>query len=136
MPFYPDTQTFYAVMDDLFTQVMAQPALLRPLRDGRIMLRMTLTEPAAVLVLDGRANPVRFATAAAAGPADIALRMPADALHAIWLGRERLRDAFSSGRIKLDSSPLRALSMVGSLTELFRYVESIYPGVLRARGML
>ena len=40
MPFYRDEKAFYEVMNDLFGQVMAQPKLLKPLRDGKVLLRI------------------------------------------------------------------------------------------------
>jgi hypothetical protein len=62
MPFYPDAETFYGVMNDLFGQVMARPDLLQPLRDGRVLLRITTTQPDTILVVDGRSVPPRFST--------------------------------------------------------------------------
>lgn len=135
MPVYPDSQKFYAVMSDLFNRVLADPSLLKPLRDNRVLLRMTLTGPDAVLTLDGRSNPVRFISGPTAGPADIALRLPADTLHGIWLGKVRLRDAFAAGTVKLESSPLRAFALMNSLTDLFRFIERIYPEVVRQHGL-
>ena len=136
MPFYPNTEAFYAVTADLIGRVMAASALLAPLQREGVVLQMTLTQPDAVLVVDGRSTPPRFITGTAAVRPDIGLRLTTDTLHNIWLSKIRLRDAFTAGTIKLDTSPLRALSLMGSLTDLFRHVESIYPQVLRERGLL
>lgn len=137
MPFYPDADTFYGVMADLFGQVLRQPALLDPLRDSRLLLHITTAQPDANITLDARSDPPRFITGAA--PADkptLGLRLPADVLHDIWLGKIRLRDAYWAGQIELTTSPLKALSLLMQLQGLFRYIESIYPQVLRARGLL
>ena len=139
MSFYPDTATFYVVMTDLFGRVMAAPGVLKPLTDGKVLLRMTVTEPDAVLIVDGRSNPPRFITGSAGpvgGQPDIGLRIPADVLHNVWLNRIRLRDAFMAGKMHLDTSPLRALGLLSSLTGMFRFTEQIYPQVLREHGML
>jgi hypothetical protein len=137
MPFYPNPQSFYEVMDDLFKQVLATPSVLEPLRDGEVVLRIVTTDPSAVLIIDGSATPPRFIHGGpAAGRVDIGLRLSADMLHNAWLGKVRLRDAYLTGKIKLESSPLRALSLLTSLTDLFRYVEKLYPQVLRQRGLL
>jgi hypothetical protein len=141
MPFYPDTATFYAVMTDLFGRVIAAPGVLKPLTDGKVLLRMIITGPDAVLIVDGRSNPPRFITGAGAGAAaadrpDIGLRIPADVLHNVWLSRIRLRDAFMAGKMHLDTSPLRALGLLSSLTGMFRFTEQIYPQVLAEHGML
>ena len=139
MPFYPDTATFYVVMTDLFGRVIAAPGVLKPLTDGKVLLRMTVTGPDAVLIVDGRSNPPRFITGStglAGGRPDIGLRIPADVLHNVWLNRMRLRDAFMAGKMHLDTSPLRALGLLSSLTGMFRFTEQIYPQVLREHGMM
>jgi hypothetical protein len=137
MPFYPDVKTFYGVMNDLFGQVMARPDLLQPLRDGRVLLRITTTQPDTILVVDGRSVPPRFSTGKAPeGKADVGLTMSADVLHNVWLGKIRLRDAYLAGKVHLDSSPLKALSLMTGLLEMFRFVEGLYPGVLQKRGLL
>ncbi len=96
---------------------------------------MLVSQPDAVLVLDTQSSPPRFTTGAPAAHAELGLRLTADTLHDVWLGKMRLRDAVMTGAIKLDGSPLRALGLVGSLTDLFRFVEGIYPDVLRERGL-
>jgi hypothetical protein len=139
MPFYPDTATFYVVMTDLFGRVIAAPGVLKPLTDGKVLLRMTVTEPDAVLIVDGRMNPPRFIAGPngpVSGQPDIGLRIPADVLHNVWLNRMRLRDAFMAGKMHMDTSPLRALGLLSSLTGMFRFTEQIYPQVLREHGML
>jgi putative sterol carrier protein len=137
MPFYRDVETFYEVMNDLFSQVMARPDLLKPLRDGKVVLRITTTGPDAILVVDGRAVPPRFTTGTdATGKVDVGLSLPADVLHNVWMGKIRLRDAYMAGKMHLDSNPLKALSLMTSLLEMFRFVEGLYPGVLKKRGLL
>jgi hypothetical protein len=137
MPFYPDAETFYAVINDLFSKVMARPELLTPLRDGKVLLRITTTQPDTILVVDGRSVPPRFAIGKTPDArVDLGLSLAADVLHNVWLGKIRLRDAYLAGKIHLDSSPLKALSLVTGLLEMFRFVEGLYPGVLKKRGLL
>ncbi len=137
MPFYRDAETFYQVMNDLFSQVMAQPALLKPLVDGKVVLRITTTGPDTILVVDGRAVPPRFTTGVVpTGKVDVGLSLSADVLHNVWMGKIRLRDAYMAGKMHLDSNPLKALSLMTSLLEMFRLVEGLYPGVLKKQGLL
>ena len=136
MPFYRDAETFYEVMNDLFSQVMARPDLLKPLRDGKVMLRITTTAPDTILVVDGRAVPPRF-------PRETIRRA-----RSMWgsscppISSQRLAGQNWPARrlpgrqIHLDSSPLKALSLMTGLLEMFRFVESLYPGVLKKRGLL
>jgi hypothetical protein len=137
MPFYADSQSFYNVMIDLFGQVAEDPALLKPIRDGETVLRIITTEPDAVLVIDGRFEPPRFlAGRMISEKVDVGLRTPADVLHRAWLGQVRLRDALLAGKIKLDTSPLRALTLQSSLSDLFRHLEALYPQVLRDHDLM
>jgi hypothetical protein len=137
MPFYADAETFYGVMGDLFSQVMATPDLLRPLRDGKVLLRISTSQPDTILVVDGRSVPPRFLIGKTPdGKVDVGLSLAADVLHNVWLGKIRLRDAYLAGKIHLDSSPLKALSLMTGLLEMFRFVEGLYPGVLKKRGLL
>lgn len=137
MPFYADSQSFYNVMIDLFGQVTDNPVLLKPIRDGETVLRIITTEPDAVLVIDGRFDPPRFiAGRMISEKVDVGLRTPADILHRAWLGQETLRDAFLTGKIKLDTSPLRALTLQSSLNRLFRHLEGLYPQVLRDHDLM
>ena len=135
MPFYDDPQSFYNVMTDLFERAMALPHARQALRASSVMLRMVTTDPAAVLTLDGRADPPRFACGPTGDPADFTLRLPADVLHEIWLGKIKLQDAFFGGQVQLEGSPMRALGLVSNLGGLFRQVEALYPQVLRERGL-
>ncbi len=137
MAFYADAAIFYSVMEDLFGQVLRQPTLLNPLRESRLLLHITATLPDASLLLDARSDSPRFlAGGVPAGRPTLGLRVPADMLHDIWLGEIRLRDAYWAGKIQLTTSPLKALSLLLSLQGLFRYVESIYPQVLKRHGLL
>jgi hypothetical protein len=137
MPFYPNAETFYEVMNDLFGQVMARPDLLKPLRDGKVLLRITTSEPDAILMVDGRSVPPRFLSGKTPeGKVDVGLSLAADVLHNVWLGKIRLRDAYLAGKIHLDSNPIRALSLMTGLLEMFRFVEGIYPNILKKRGLL
>lgn len=137
MPFYPDSQSFYNVMIDLFGQVMEDPALLKPLRDGKTLLRIVTTDPDAVLVIDGRFDPPRFtAGRMISEKVDVGLRTPADILHRSWLGQQRLKDAFLTGKIKLDTNPLRAITLESNLSALFSQLQKTYPQVLRDHELL
>jgi hypothetical protein len=137
MPFYADNQSFYNVMIDLFGQVTDDPVLLKPIRDGKVVLRIITTEPDAVLVIDGRFDPPRFvAGRMVSEKVGVGLRTPADILHRAWLGQETLRDAFLTGKIKLDTSPIRALTLQSSLNRLFQRLEQLYPQVLRDHDLM
>jgi hypothetical protein len=137
MPFYADSQSFYNVVIDLFGQAMEDMILFKPLRDGGALLRIITTQPDAVIVLDGRFDPLRFSAGRMISDGvRVGIRTQADVLHRAWLGQERLHDAFLTGKIKLDTNPLRAIALESSLSALFRRLESLYPHVLRDHELM
>jgi hypothetical protein len=134
---YPDSETLIAVMYDIFTRVLREPELLKSVRDGKHLLRIRLSEPDAVLLLDGRNGPVRFSAVRSGGDdADVRMHIPAGVLHEVWMGHRRMRDAYMAGEMKLESNPLKALGLLNGVVDLFRFVESIYPGILREYDLL
>jgi putative sterol carrier protein len=137
MPFYPNAEAFYTVMIDLFGRIIAAPEMAQRLADSRAVLCIRTAGPAAILHLNTRKTPPSFLTGNACGKdVDLGLSVAADTLHAIWLGRMRMSDAFASGKIRLETNPLRALALQPKFEAVFRFAEQVYPAVLRERGLL
>jgi hypothetical protein len=137
MPFYPNADAFYAVMNDLFGRILAAPEMAERLADSRALLCIRTSAPEAVLHLNARGAPPRFLTGGACEKdIDLGLSVPADTLHAIWLGNIRMRDAFAAGQIRLETNPLRALALLTKFEAVFRCAEQWYPVVLRERGLV
>lgn len=138
MPFYEDSDTLYDVMGELFGAMMKTPQVLQPLRKSNKVVQIRLTEPGAVLTLDGRSNPPRFLPGATNGlKPDVGIRMPADVLHNVWLGKAKLTDAYFDGKIKLEKgNPLSALALWNNLSSLFSEVGKDYPRILQERELL
>ena len=132
MAFYPDAQTLCAVMTELFQRVLASPAARHQLRRTGLVLRLVMVEPDFVLTVDGKSIPPGFACGSGDLAPNLVLHMPADVLHRVWLSEIRLRDAYSSGQIKVEGRLVRAFA----LTHLFRQLEALYPAVLQDRGLL
>jgi len=132
MAFYRDSEMLCSVMSDLFQRTMSAPAGVKTLQQNRLVIRLMMSDPQFVLTIDGKSVPPRFACGVDGVRPDLVLRMPADVLHQVWLGKLRLRDAFFGGQIKLEGSMLRAMG----LADLFRQVEALYPQVLRERGLV
>lgn len=137
MGFYPDSQTFDSVMTDLFGRVLARPELTKQLQDSKSVLQITITEPPFAILVDARTAPVRFVRNGHENARiDAGIRLSADTLHGIWLGKIRLRDAYTSGKVKVEGNPLTALPRLLRFADLFRDAERLYPVVLRQRGLL
>jgi hypothetical protein len=132
VPVYQNSQQVCEVMTDLFGRAMNDPDTLRELRSARMVLRLDITDPSALVTVDGKTPTPHFQCGPSNAPADLILHTRMDVIHQVWLNQIKLKDAFFSGQIKVDGSVLRAMSLGG----LFRQIEAMYPHVLRERGIL
>jgi len=128
--FYASSDDLYGVAGRLFEQIQADPQATADLTRSRMGIRFRCTEPDAEFFIDGRRNPAVVKLGPTTERADLEVGMAADLLHAVWLGRVRVRDAFASGRIQVGGNIFRALM----LAELFRRAETLYPQVLEEMG--
>ncbi len=137
MPVYPDSEAVYAVMNQLFGEVMRTPQVLQPLQKTRKVIQIRLTDPDATLTLDGRANPPRFIPGPSKEPApDFIIRMPTDVIHNVWLGKASLTEAYFAGKIKLEKGgALSGLGLWNNLSGLFSEVGKIYPRILKQHNL-
>ena len=97
-----------------------------------MVVSLYLDDPKTFIGLDGREKPVELSFSPDGVKPDLAIRMEADLLHNILLGKVRLRDAYFDGEIKTKGSIFKALK----LADLFRQAEKLYPVVLKERGLL
>ena len=132
MPFYPDSQTLRSVMQDLFDRLNNTPNATDTFLKNKMLVHIYLDNPKVFLGLDGRQRPVGITFSRDGAKPDLAIRMDADMIHAIWLGQVRLRDAYFKGDVKTKGSIFKAMK----LADLFRQAENLYPTVLKDREML
>ncbi len=132
MPVYHNSDQVCEVMTDLFSRALHDPATLRELHRARMVLRLNISDPAAVVTVNAKAPAPQFQCGPSNARADLVLHTRMDVIHQVWLNQIKLKDAFFGGQIKVDGSLLRAMSLGG----LFRQIEAMYPVVLRERGML
>ena len=71
-----------------------------------------MTDPDFVLTVDGKSVPPGFACGSGDLAPNLVLHMPADVLHRVWLSEIRLRDAYSSGQIKVEGPLVRAFALI------------------------
>jgi hypothetical protein len=125
-------------MEELFGAIMKTPEVLQPLRKGNKVVQIRLTDPPALLTLDGRSNPPRYLPGLENNvKPDVGIRMPADVLHNVWMGKAKLTDAYFDGKIKLEKgNPLSALGLWNNLSSLFHEVGKDYPAILAKHELL
>jgi putative sterol carrier protein len=124
-------------MDQLFGEVIKTPQVIQPLQKANKVIRIQLTDPSAILTLDGRSKPPRFLPGPIKEPMpDFIISMPADVLHNVWLGKASLTEAYFSGKIKLvKGGALSGLGLWNNLSGLFSEVGRIYPSILKQRNL-
>lgn len=132
MPVYSDSRTLRSVMQEVFERLNNTPGAADEFVKNRMVVNIYLDDPKVFLGLDGRQKPVAITFSPNGQKPDLAIRMDADLIHNIWLGKVRLRDAYFNGSIKTKGSIFKAMK----LADLFRQAEALYPVVLRERGML
>ncbi len=133
MPFYADANTFYAVIKEVFERMEKDsPHAIAALMRSKLIVRFKLTHPIAEILLNGR----RATFQATYGPTkmmvDLEAHFTGDTLHKIFLGEWTLAHALNSGQLRLNGPIFKALE----LAELFQAAKTIYPAVLKERGLL
>ncbi len=132
MSFYPDAQTLRNVMQEVFDRLNATPGAADDFVKHHMVVGLYLDNPKVYLGLDGRRKPVALSYTPDGTKPDLAIRLDADLLHDILLGKVRLRDAYFGGQIKTKGSVFKAMK----LADLFRQAEKLYPDVLKDQGLL
>lgn len=130
MPVYQTAEELYAVMGEGFQRMAADPNALTDFQRRRMLVSIKTTDPEAMVVLDGRANPVQVTFDAPAGKADLGLQMPADLLHDILMQVAGVKASFMSGAVKVSGNVFRAMQ----LADLFHQIQRVYPQVRRDLG--
>jgi putative sterol carrier protein len=130
MPVYQTAEQFYAVMDEGFRRMAADPDAMTDFQRRRMLVSISTTEPEAVVVIDGRANPVQVAYDAPAGRVDLGLKMTADLLHDILMQTAGVKASFMSGAVQVSGNVFRAMQ----LADLFHQIQRVYPQVRRDLG--
>ena len=131
MAVYESTEQFYAIMKDVFEQVMQHPDSIESFTRSNLVVRMNTTDPEAEILLDGRQPPLGIYFGERPGRANLEITLTADLLHAMWLGSESTQQAFLSGRVRTRGNLLKAMQLI----DLFAAAERIYPAVARQYGL-
>lgn len=130
MPFYPDSETYYANMRALFACVQANyPKATEAIGNAKINILMRTAGPAADIVIRGRERPVAISYGENGAKADLEIDMAADTFHKILLGELSLKSALGSGQMKVKGPILKAMS----LGDLFHVSRLCYPDIIKGQ---
>ena len=133
MPIYANADTFYPIIKEVFARIeQDSPHALAGLLRSKLIVRFKLTHPIAEILLNGR----RATFQATYGPsklmADLDAHFTGDTLHKIFLGEWTLAHALNIGQLRINGPIYKAVD----LAELFHAAKTIYPAVLKERGLL
>jgi putative sterol carrier protein len=132
MTIFADTDQFYACTRAVFTRMAEQdPQAGSAVSRTGMILRLTVTDPAGQITLDGRHNPVQTVFGENSLRAGLQVSMSATTLHRILLGQLSVMSALGAGLVKVRGPVLKALA----LSDLFHHMQAVYPEVLRDQGL-
>lgn len=131
MAVFETADQLYTVLQGVFDALLEKGADIDAFTHSNLVVRMTFSAPEAEVLLDGRQPPLEVFFGTRPGDANLEFAMPADLLHAIWLGEESTSQAFFSGRIRTRGNLMAA----AQLLDLFRQCERVYPDVAAANGL-
>ncbi len=131
MPFYSDSDSYYANMRTLFACVREKyPEATEAIGRSKMNIRMRTTAPAGDIIILGREKPVRTVYGENGVKPDLDIEMTADTFHKILLGDLSLRTALGNGQMKVKGPIWKALS----LGELFRVSQKCYPAIVEGQA--
>lgn len=128
MPFYSDSESYYANMRALFACVQSNyPKATEAIGNAKINILMRTVGPAADIIIRGRERPVTIAYGENGAKADLEIDMAADTFHKILLGELSLKTALGNGQMKVRGPIWKAMS----LGDLFHVSRLCYPDILK-----
>lgn len=125
MPVYQSPEQFYAILDEGFRRMAADPQALTDFQRRRMLVTLQTTDPETLIVFDGRVNPVQVSYGQVNGRADLGLKMSTDLLHQILMEEASVKQSFLSGAVQVSGNVFRALQ----LADLFHQIQRVYPQV-------
>ncbi len=132
MAIFESDQHLYRVLQAVFDALSAQPETITSFTKSNLVIRIQLTDPTAEVLLDGRQPPLEVFFGPRPGKANLEVSLPADLLHAIWLGREQASNAFFSGQVQTKGNLLKAMPLI----DLFRECERVYAQIAADQQLL
>jgi hypothetical protein len=132
MPFFADSDQFYACTRALFARIQEQvPDATDDILSSQLAIRFRCTEPNAELTVNGRQRPVQTTFGPSQVRPTLDIELKADTLHSIMLGELSLKEALAHKRLRVRGPVWKTRA----LANLFYQGQSLYPQVLREQGL-
>lgn len=128
MPVYQNSQSLYTNLEQLFTTLQAQdPQAVGAVARSHLAIRIRLSEPAALVAINGRASPVEIKYGIDGLRPDLDIELPADSFHAILMGELSLKRALASGVMRVRGPVWKTSALEG----IFQSGKLLYPQIYR-----
>ncbi len=130
MPFYSDSDSYYANMRTLFTCIQENyPKATEAIGKSKINILVQTTAPAGEVMILGREHPVRITYGQNGVKPDLEIEMASDTFHKILLGDLSLKTALGNGQMKVKGPIWKAMS----LGDLFVVSRKCYPDIIAGK---
>lgn len=131
MPIFSNTDTLYAVMRDMFTQVAEKnPKAFDDMIKSRLTVRFKVNQPNGEITIDGKTRPPKFTYGAFSGRPDIDLDLTGDVLDKLLKHEISAQKAVMDGTIKFKGNPLKLQGMLSVL----KASNAVYPDAYKAHA--
>jgi putative sterol carrier protein len=130
MSTFKSADEVYDYIGKMFEAAVTDPTFIEATKDSELVIRLTQTDPAAVILIDFPGQKVTCGDAALGAPATVDLRMSSDDSHKFWLGKLNFTLALAQRKVKMEGSRTKALKLLPLTKPLF----ATYEELLRAAG--
>jgi hypothetical protein len=131
MPVYQDSPSLYTNLERLFASLQSEdPQTVGALARSRLAIRIRCSDPAALVVINGRTNPVDIQFGKDGLRPDLDIELPADALHEILMGNLSLKMALASGAMRVRGPVWKTSALEG----IFQRGKLLYPQIYRQKA--
>jgi putative sterol carrier protein len=130
MGFFTSAEEMYEHVGKLFEIVVNEEQVVRATADTGLVVRLTQTDPDAVILIDFPGRKVTCGEATAGIPARVELTLTSDDSHRFWLGKLNLTLALAQRKVQLGGSRTKALKLL----PLTRSMSARYREMLLAAG--
>ncbi|MDQ1488282.1 MAG: hypothetical protein QOD57_1263 [Actinomycetota bacterium] len=130
MSTFKSADEVYDYIGKMFETAVTDPTFIEATKDSELVIRLTQTDPAAVILIDFPGQKVTCGDAALGAPATVDLRMSSDDSHKFWLGKLNFTLALAQRKVKMEGSRTKALKLLPLTKPLF----ATYEELLRAAG--
>jgi SCP-2 sterol transfer family len=127
MAVFKDETEVYKYVGGIFEEALADPELGQKFAASGVILRVTYSDPDAVLSVDMPSKKVLYGEDARNGPKPVVeMSMKADVAHRYWLGEVNVTAAMAKGQMKAKGPIPKILKLVPLTKILFpRYRDSL-----------